>query len=344
MIKGLFRFTPSRLVWALAGLSLLAALFWAAPRPPAATAQSAGYSLRFFGAGVGDIDRVKIALTTNRPVDVAGDFTLEFWLRAELAENGAAATCNTNNGWITGNIVFDRDVFGGGDRGDYGLSLSNGRVAFGVGRAGNGQTVCGGTVVADGAWHHIAVTRANTGQLRIFVDGQPDGQANGPSGDVGYRDGRPSNYPNSDPYLVIGAEKHDLNPNLYPPFTGWLDEVRLSNVLRYTTAFSPSVQAFAPDSATVALYHFDEGAGTLITDSSEAAGGPSHGERRVGGDPEGPAYSLDTPLSAPPTPTPTATATVTATPAPTLTPTPTSTPVVVPCSSGCWRVYLPVVR
>ena len=39
--------------------------------------------------------------------------------------------------------------------------------------------------------------------------------------------------PESDPFLVIGAEKHDAG-SLYPSYRGWIDEVRLSTVRRYT--------------------------------------------------------------------------------------------------------------
>ncbi|NJN18049.1 MAG: hypothetical protein HC822_18150 [Oscillochloris sp.] len=47
----------------------------------------AGYSLRFYGSGVNDIDRVKIALTPDRPINLGGAFTLEFWLKALAQEN-----------------------------------------------------------------------------------------------------------------------------------------------------------------------------------------------------------------------------------------------------------------
>jgi hypothetical protein len=54
-------------------------------------------SLRFFGHGVSDIDRVKIPVDDpdlpddpGPPADVgAGDFTLEFWMRANAGENTA---------------------------------------------------------------------------------------------------------------------------------------------------------------------------------------------------------------------------------------------------------------
>ncbi len=255
-----------------------------------------GTSLRFFGNGVDDIDRVKIPLDapgTTKRVDVgATDFTLEWWMRALPGENPANDDgCGANDGWITGNIVFDRDVYGPGDLGDYGVSLKGGRVAFGVAAGGSGITICGVTDVTDGAWHHVAVTRqASNGRLRIYVDGVLDAEALGSLGNVSYRDQRSTSYPNSDPFLVIGAEKHDAGSE-YPSYRGWIDEVRLSTILRYTGGgFTRPLSAFVTDGHTAALYHLDEGAGDVVGDGS---GGASHGTRMVGGDPAGPEWSGD---------------------------------------------------
>jgi glucose/arabinose dehydrogenase len=258
-----------------------------------------GSSLHFFGNGSGDIDRVKIKLDAPaRPIDVGGDFTLEFWMKSD--SGNASGTC-TGGGdtWINGNTIFDRDVFGTGDFGDYGISLfgNGGRLAFGVNRLGTGTTICGATNVADGAWHHVAVTRStSTGLLRLFVDGHLDASGSGPSGDVSYRDGRPTNFPNSDPYLVIGAEKHDIGP-AFPSYHGWIDEVRISTVVRYTGSFTRPSVPFTPDANTVGLYHFDEDNGNTVVDDSGAAGGPSNGVRRFGGSPPGPQWSTDTPFA-----------------------------------------------
>jgi hypothetical protein len=54
-------------------------------------------------------------------------------------------------------------------------------------------------------------------------------------------------------------------------------------VARYASNFTPPNAPFTPDANTVGLYHFDEGSETVVQDSSGAAGGPSHGQRRVGG-------------------------------------------------------------
>jgi hypothetical protein len=66
--------------------------------------------------------------------DVGGDFTIEFQMRAQAAQNplGTSATSGPNDDWTLGRVIVDRDIFGSGDYGDYGISLAGGRIAFGV--------------------------------------------------------------------------------------------------------------------------------------------------------------------------------------------------------------------
>ncbi|HXV59919.1 MAG TPA: LamG-like jellyroll fold domain-containing protein [Vicinamibacteria bacterium] len=283
--------------------ALFALVASAAPASPVVGAQC-GSSLRFFGNGVAapGLDRVEIPLDTpHRPVDVGlGDFTIEWWMKATLADNVPSPACTAgNDNWITGNILLDRDVFGQGDWGDWGVSLRNGVLAFGVADSGSGQGICGGTLVADGSWHHVAIARrASDGRMRVWVDGAVDAEGFGPMGDITYRDGRPTSYPASDPLLVLGAEKHDAGA-AYPSYSGYLDELRLSTMVRYDGNFTPPAAPFAPDATTAALYHLDEGSGNLVGDSSGAAGGPSLGTRRFGGTPAGPLWSSDTPFPPP---------------------------------------------
>lgn len=115
-----------------------------------------GYSLRFYGNGEGDIDRVKIKLDAPaRPIDVGGTFTIEWWMKATLQENPTTLCTSGADNWIYGNVILDRDVYGAGDYGDFGVSLGGGRLMFGVSRGENGEGICGEKVVADGEWHHM---------------------------------------------------------------------------------------------------------------------------------------------------------------------------------------------
>ncbi|MCS6938596.1 MAG: LamG domain-containing protein [Roseiflexus sp.] len=294
-------FRPHMLTLLRVSLFTLALLILLMPAHPGRA--QGDFSLRFYGTGRNGVDRVVIPLDAPpRPVDVGGDFTIEFWIKALPGENAAAPCTPGGDNWINGNIVFDRDVYFAGDYGDYGISLAGGRAAFGVNNGAEGTTLCGRADVTDGRWHHLAVTRsAADGTLAIFVDGRLDARGDGPTGDVSYRDGRATQYP-ADPFLVIGAEKHDAGPE-YPSFRGWIDEVRISRIVRYRDLFAQPVAPFIPDADTVALYHFDEGAGTAVSDASGAPGGPSNGFLRVGGSPPGPEWSNDIPWIRPMAPT-----------------------------------------
>jgi hypothetical protein len=308
---------------------------------------SGHYSLRFYGHGANDIDRVKIPVQVtgvanpSPPIDIGWqDFTLEWWMKVARGDNPAAAvTCGANINWIYGNTIFDRDRFNR-DR-KFGISLAGGRIVFGVSGNGTGDlTLCGTTRIDDGQWHHIAVERNRwdgalpDGYLWVFVDGKLEASGPGPKGDISYPDNAtPGSYCGlfgtdpctNDPYLVIGAEKHGLDPTVYPSFKGWIDEVRVSNVVRYSAGFTPPTAPFSPDASTLAIYTFDEGGGNSIFDTSGYPGGPSDGLRMYGGTPAGPVWSNDVAPIVYPTPTPTWTPGPSPTPSRTPTPGPSST-------------------
>jgi hypothetical protein len=281
------------------------AIVWALILPAGLAGAREPHSLRFFGNGDGDIDRVKIRIddpTTSdepaRPADVgARNFTIELWIRASAGNEAGPQACGQNLAWIYGNVVLDRDRYGQGRK--FGLSLAGGRVIFGVTNgSGRSETFCGTTDLRDGAWHHVAVQRRRSdGFVWVWVDGALEGSGDGPDGNVSYPDaGLPGSYCGgpctwSDPFLVIGAEKHDAGPE-YPSFHGWVDELRISTSLRYRSPFSPRGRRFRLDRRTAALYRFDEGRGRTVHD----AAGPSDGVLKVGGDPRGPRWSSDSPF------------------------------------------------
>ncbi|GIW08065.1 MAG: hypothetical protein KatS3mg060_2870 [Dehalococcoidia bacterium] len=272
------------------------------PAAPEVNSQAnAGFSLRFFGTGTGQVDRVTVRIDgEGAPANVSDDFTIELWLKAQRGDN-ASGPCETGpDAWTRGNIVVDRDVFGPGDFGDFGVSLFGGVIAFGVAVGSNGVSLCGVSSVDDGAWHHVAVTRrAGDGRLQIFVDGRLEASGTGPLGSVAYRRGRATSWPN-DPYLVLGAEKHDYDPRSYPSFRGWIDDLRISTTVRYAAAFPRPGTPAAADAATALLFRFDEGpegpcTGALV---DSAPGGQSPGVCSFGGAlGGGPRYARDTPFS-----------------------------------------------
>ncbi|MCX7996206.1 MAG: LamG domain-containing protein [Patescibacteria group bacterium] len=297
-------------------------------------AQPAGTSIRFFGTGTGYIDRVLIPIDNpEKPADVGGSFTIEFWMKSSANENntGRCETGSNGDGWTNGHTIVDRDIFGSGDFGDFGISLgSDGRLGFGVNRQGSGNTICtSGVNVKDNRWHHIAVTRdGENGAIAIYVDGIRRASGSGPTGNISYRNGRTTSY-QYDPYIVLGAEKHDYS-SAYPSFNGLVDDLRISSVVRYTgSSFQPPSEPHILDNSTVALYRFDGSVGVCSTGTViyDEASGRSNGTCRAGGSNNGPQFSSDTPFL---TPSPTSQLSLSPTAPPLPTNQPTATPVVTP--------------
>lgn len=260
-----------------------------------AFAQVSESALRFYGTGVGppgQQDRVRIPIDDNAPgpdasapCDVgAGGFTLDFWIRGNLADNpatGAAGDVDLpGNPWINGNIIIDRDIWasGPGSNADWGTSIVDGFIRFGTGANGDDaeSTIEGDVNVLDGQWHHVALVRdAATGRKRIFVDGILDFESttNLSNDDISYPGSGVSN-PSTpwNPYIVLAAEKHDAGP-AFPSFNGYLDELRIWDVAltqaQLLRVYDRVIHPATP--GLVAYYRFEEGAGTFIADSSAAA-------------------------------------------------------------------------
>jgi len=255
---------------------------------------SQDYCLRFFGNGVNDIDRVKIPIDDQQKlINIGESFTIEFQLKYSLSENplGAQAMQGQNDDWTLGHIIIDRDIFGVGDYGDFGISIAAGRLCFGVNNSSQSFTLITDQVLPENAWNLIAVTRNHiSGEMKIFINGVLSASyTDGPQGNISYRIGRPTNFAN-DPFLVIAAEKHDYDKNTYPSFSGFLDNIRISNIVRYNNNYQPS--EYIADSFTVAFYDFNEGSGNIVYDKSFLGLIRSNGLLMYGGNPPGPVYFL----------------------------------------------------
>jgi Concanavalin A-like lectin/glucanases superfamily len=100
-------------------------------------------------------------------------------------------------------------------------------------------------------WIHVAVTYDGS-NLKLWIDGlEVDSIATSLT------------IPVSTVPLRIGSSC-TLVKYLFP---GAIDEVRISNTIRYDSSFTPEME-FALDGLTTALWHFDEGSGTTATDES----------------------------------------------------------------------------
>lgn len=116
---------------------------------------------------------------------------------------------------------------------------------------------------ADGAWHHYAVCRSvsgTTATLNLFVDGSLVRTATGAVASIYAPSG-----------LSLG-ETGSANLSI--------DEVRVSNKIRYTSTFTP-VRRHTRDVNTVLLYHLDEGTSTLFYDEGNEPKAPSASDAGV---------------------------------------------------------------
>jgi hypothetical protein len=215
----------------------------------------------------------------------SGPFTVEGWVRPSASNaDGIIVASGTNSGWS--------------------LELNGGRLSLWIATTSGWQVVQHATALTGGQWYHVAGTYAG-GNAQTFVNGSPSGVVN-----MGSR--------TADATLQLGGI------STYAYFNGALDEVRISNLARYSASFSVPTMPFGSDANTLSLWSLDEGSGQSALDESA---GLNHGRlgSTTAADASDPAWVSGYPFpGAPPTSTPTATATPTT--APTNSPTATSTP------------------
>ncbi len=106
------------------------------------------------------------------------------------------------------------------------------------------------------AWNHVAVMfDATTKDMTLAINGNI-GSAGTYSRSDFYTDG--------DQDFAVGG----VSMSSSSTFNGYIDEVRVSNVVRYTVDFTPAL-TLSSDAQTMCLYHFDEPVGsTSFSDSS----------------------------------------------------------------------------
>jgi hypothetical protein len=208
-------------------------------------------------------------------------------------------------------------------RGGYRIAVepSGGGVAalFGLSSIGSWRWIRSPELTPN-QWHHLAGTYDGL-TMRLFVDGS----------------------------LVASAAQFGTIDRLAGPlrvgtsaaagdfFAGAIDEVRISDSVRYSGNFARPSGPFAPDASARGLWHFDEGAGSSAAD---AAVGGTAGSLRGGvawTTSDSPWLTAPSP-TATPTRTPLPTATFTAVPTATRTPTPlptvTRTPTAIPTATS----------
>ncbi len=210
-------------------------------------ATSGSQSVAFYAAG--NFPATAYALAADATsLNPTTAITVEAWA------NLTAASEPTNFSHVS--IVRKGTPFTAGSTGyQLGYLYLNGdfEAEFAVADAGNVYGCDSGALTA--GKHALAGEYDSaTGNLFLYVDGA---RACGGAGNAG------ALTPATGASLTLGAPPGDANP-----FAGVVDEVQLSNVSRYSgTSYTPARHPTA-DANTIALWHFDEGAGTTAADAS----------------------------------------------------------------------------
>jgi hypothetical protein len=105
------------------------------------------------------------------------------------------------------------------------------------------------TTLATNTWYHFAATR-QSGTLRLFVNGVLEHT--------------------STQTISISTASRIVYVGGPTAMNGYADEIRISNIARYTAGFTPSTTPFVNDANTLLLIHADgtNGSTTFTDDNS----------------------------------------------------------------------------
>jgi hypothetical protein len=115
-------------------------------------------------------------------------------------------------------------------------------------------------VLGNSTWNHVAVVRSGN-DYYIWIDGVDQVASGSPDADT--------------PGTLAGDVYIGQRGNGSTYLNGYIDEIRISDIARYTTGFTPSSTQFTSDANTLLLIHGGEaksgttGSGATFTDSGD---------------------------------------------------------------------------
>ena len=196
-----------------------------------------------------------------KPPSSGENFALEFagkrdYVKTPVMYDGSHAItvefC-VPQGWGTGSVIGNAQESGLGFR-----FAEPAACFFQVyGSRGYVRTQFDGENVVVGCGHHIAGVFDGS-EVRLYVDGH----LQKPVGEFS-----PPHEASRLPFFVGVSPTKSKRQNVHLSFHGTIDEVRISSVARYAEDFTLQ-RRFEPDEHAMALYHFDEGTGDVLKDSS----------------------------------------------------------------------------
>jgi hypothetical protein len=212
---------------------------------PAFKSQS-GAALKFDGSGFGPLVNDYVTVNANPAFNITSSITIETWVNTTNFTEGYITTKNDDSWYFAIN----------------GGNTANGRITAFLNGISPGGWVVGTYSIADGNWHHVAMTYDGT-KLKLFVDGLLDTQ----SSQTGAITTGTAN-------VFIGTRPFYTSDRY---FDGSIDELRIWNVARTQCDIQNYMRCEITSTASglVANYHFNQGvaAGTnTVTTLTDATG------------------------------------------------------------------------
>lgn len=204
-------------------------------RPPLSEKGVENHALAF--DGMDDLVEIEgLVLPSDKPTDA---FTVEAWVQLPrlLTESRSLLSVDGECAWLHCNPPAKE--------GGHWRATVRSHDGTGVGFFGKGQA-------ETGRYMHLAVVWQNE-SANFFVNGHRSG---------GWLKMTAPLLKQSGHRTLLGARVPGSDN-----FPGLFDEVRISNIARYSDNFTP-VRRFENDESTLALYHFDEGQGDVLKDAS----------------------------------------------------------------------------
>lgn len=186
----------------------------------------------------------------NLPKPNLNAFTIEYWVKS-------SQTSLTGTQWYSGNGIVDAEV--GGVTTDFGTSMLNNKLAFGIGNPD--VTIQSTTSINTGNWVHVAATwDGSTGAMKLYINGVLEASGNGGTG----LRSAPSN-------IRVGSILTGINY-----FSGTIDELRIWNTVRTQSEIQSGMNSEVnTNAALIEYYKFNQGTAngtntgvTTLTDNS----------------------------------------------------------------------------